>query len=151
MTQELNVELGPDGKEWAKTTRAYEHVESVIRDAVNGPAGLVWYGHAVREAFVAGAEWQEARRVPSPSISEAMEWQPIDTAPKDERALFSLDWAYGVAPLNPPLFESRWATYALFFGKYGGWSAMYKAIGWMPAPEPLSATPSTPAGELTDV
>lgn len=56
------VALGPDGKEWAKTEAGYAHVESVRASAVEGPAGLVWYGHAVREAFVAGAEWQESRR-----------------------------------------------------------------------------------------
>lgn len=54
-------ELGPDGKEWAKTKAGYAHVESIIASAIEGPAGKVWYGHIVREAFVAGAEWQEQR------------------------------------------------------------------------------------------
>ncbi len=65
------VELGPDGKEWAKTEAGYRHVESVTASAVEGPAGLVWYGHAVREAFVAGAEWQQLR--PSTARATAIE------------------------------------------------------------------------------
>ena len=58
------LELGPDGKEWAKTAAGYRHVESVMREAFDGASpigGWVWHGHSVREAFVAGAEWQEAR------------------------------------------------------------------------------------------
>ena len=58
------LELGPDGKEWAKTAAGYRHVESVMREAFDGASpigGWVWHGYSVREAFVAGAEWQEAR------------------------------------------------------------------------------------------
>ncbi|TIW54192.1 MAG: hypothetical protein E5V54_22740 [Mesorhizobium sp.] len=56
-------ELGPDGKEWAKTSAGFDHVEAVKHRA-DGWHGLApWFhGWAVREAFVAGAEWQEQRR-----------------------------------------------------------------------------------------
>ncbi|RWM90049.1 MAG: hypothetical protein EOR84_22840 [Mesorhizobium sp.] len=56
-------ELGPDGKEWAKTMAGYDHVSSVTAKA-DGFHGLApWFhGWAVRQAFVAGAEWQEQRR-----------------------------------------------------------------------------------------
>lgn len=63
------MELGPDGKEWAKTKAAFGHVENVMPQAITGPEGLVWYGHIVREAFVAGAEWQETRL--SQALSDA--------------------------------------------------------------------------------
>lgn len=56
------VELGPDGKEWAKTLAGYAHVDSVKPHAHGELLGApVWHGWAVREAFVAGAEWQEMR------------------------------------------------------------------------------------------
>lgn len=58
-------ETGPDGKEWAKTEAGYAHVESVKNQAYQGSSpvgGMVWHGHAIREAFVAGAEWQEKRQ-----------------------------------------------------------------------------------------
>lgn len=51
---------GPDGHEWAKTEAGYRHVETMIAradDAIN----LMWHGWALRDAFVAGAEWQEKR------------------------------------------------------------------------------------------
>lgn len=57
-----NVELGPDGKEWAKTEAGYNYVGSVLNDrATRYNPDYVWYGHTVRAAFVAGAEWQEKR------------------------------------------------------------------------------------------
>ena len=56
------VELGPDGIEWAKTEAGYEYVEKV-KEKANGFHGMApwFYGWAVREAFVAGALWQEKR------------------------------------------------------------------------------------------
>lgn len=54
-------ELGPDGKEWAKTKAGYAHVETMLSKADGEAGGPYWYGWALREAFVAGAEWQEAR------------------------------------------------------------------------------------------
>ena len=57
-----DIELGPDGKEWAKTVAGYIHVWSMIHRAEPFYApDLVWHGVALREAFVAGAEWQEKR------------------------------------------------------------------------------------------
>lgn len=58
-----HIELGPDGKEWAKTEAGYAHVDKMIPRAEKHylPA-LAWHGWALREAFVAGAEWQEARK-----------------------------------------------------------------------------------------
>lgn len=59
----ITTELGPDGKEWAKTSAGFDHVEAV-KPRADGWHGMApWFhGWAVREAFVAGAEWQEARR-----------------------------------------------------------------------------------------
>ena len=59
------LELGPDGKEWAKTQAGYRHVDTMIPRADAFGVGPLWYGWALREAFVAGAEWQE-RRAPAP-------------------------------------------------------------------------------------
>lgn len=55
---------GPDGKEWAKTAAGYQHVEAMLPCADGHQSvGPYWYGWALRGAFVAGAEWQEARGV----------------------------------------------------------------------------------------
>lgn len=66
-----SVELGPDGKEWAKTEAGYKHVESMMAKADGDAGGPYWHGWALRGAFVAGAEWQEGRHItlqgPSPS------------------------------------------------------------------------------------
>lgn len=58
---DVTKELGPDGKEWAKTEAGYKHVESVAHQSIDCMGGKAWRGHALREAFVAGAEWQEGR------------------------------------------------------------------------------------------
>lgn len=55
--------LGPDGKEWAKTAAGYQHVDSMVPSADGHERGPYWYGWALRGAFVAGAEWQEARNL----------------------------------------------------------------------------------------
>jgi len=56
------VELGPDGKEWSKTSAGYDHVHAVLPHADGMISGApYWFGWAIREAFVAGAEWQEGR------------------------------------------------------------------------------------------
>lgn len=55
-------ELGPDGKEWAKTAAGYAHVEAMLPRSDGQGIGPFWYGWALRDAFVAGAEWQEARK-----------------------------------------------------------------------------------------
>lgn len=56
----MSAELGPDGHEWAKTSAGYEFVESMVPRA-DDKTNLMWYGWALRAAFVAGAEWQEKR------------------------------------------------------------------------------------------
>lgn len=53
--------VSPDGHEWAKTAAGYAHVDSMIERA-DDPTRLMWHGWALREAFVAGAEWQERRK-----------------------------------------------------------------------------------------
>lgn len=58
------TKLGPDGKEWAKTEAGYAHVERMMARA-DDKQNLMWHGWALREAFVAGAEWQEARAKPA--------------------------------------------------------------------------------------
>ncbi|MBV7427309.1 MULTISPECIES: hypothetical protein [unclassified Acidovorax] len=58
-------ELGPDGKEWAKTAAGYAHVEAMLPRADGQGIGPFWYGWALRGAFVAGAEWQETRQHPA--------------------------------------------------------------------------------------
>jgi hypothetical protein len=52
--------LAMDGHEWAKTTASYDFVETMIPRA-DDKQNLMWFGWALREAFVAGAEWQEKR------------------------------------------------------------------------------------------
>jgi hypothetical protein len=51
---------GPDGHEWAKTDAGYKFVNTMLTRA-DDKANLMWHGWALREAFVAGAEWQEKR------------------------------------------------------------------------------------------
>lgn len=66
------TELGPDGKEWAKTEAGYAHVEEMLQRADGHCIGPFWYGWALRGAFVAGAEWQEARRQPEEGATKAL-------------------------------------------------------------------------------
>lgn len=47
--------------EWAKIEAGYQHVETMVPRA-DDQANLLWHGWALREAFIAGAEWQEARK-----------------------------------------------------------------------------------------
>ncbi|MER8984014.1 hypothetical protein [Mesorhizobium sp. M0843] len=59
----FTTELGPDGKEWAKTMGGYHHVDAVKAKADGFHGTAPWFhGWAVRQAFVAGAEWQEQRK-----------------------------------------------------------------------------------------
>lgn len=48
------------GHEWAKIEAGYAHVTSMVPHA-DDKQNLMWFGWALRGAFVAGAEWQEAR------------------------------------------------------------------------------------------
>lgn len=59
-TDKTTPEIGPDGHEWAKTSAGFDFVESMVQRA-DDKANLMWFGWALREAFVAGAEWQEKR------------------------------------------------------------------------------------------
>jgi hypothetical protein len=66
-----------------------------------------------------------------------MNWQPIETAPKDEEAMF---W---IRPLTKaeawcntngqPIFID--SPPELFVGKRGRWSSLWTATHWMPLPE----------------
>jgi hypothetical protein len=49
----------PDFAEWAKVEAGYAFVETMVPRA-DDKANLMWYGWALREAFVAGAVWQAA-------------------------------------------------------------------------------------------
>ena len=65
----MSEEIGPDGHEWAKTEAGYAFVQSMIPRAYD-KANLMWHGWALREAFVAGAEWQEKRQGQVDELSE---------------------------------------------------------------------------------
>lgn len=60
-------------------------------------------------------------------------WQNIETAPKDQIALF---WT--VQQYEPPAFV-RPNLGRLSVGKYGHWSSLEKATHWMPLPSPPAA------------
>lgn len=49
-----------DRREWAKIEAGYAHVKTML-DRADDKANLMWHGWALREAFIAGAEWQESR------------------------------------------------------------------------------------------
>ena len=44
--------------EWERTEAGYTFVESMIPRA-DDRDNLMWYGWALREAFIAGAKWQK--------------------------------------------------------------------------------------------
>lgn len=48
--------------EWAKVKAGNAHVEA-MRDRADDKVNLLWHGWALREAFIAGAEWQERRKL----------------------------------------------------------------------------------------
>ena len=48
-------------EEWAKLDAGYKFVNTML-DRADDKANLLWHGWALREAFIAGAEWQEQRR-----------------------------------------------------------------------------------------
>jgi hypothetical protein len=62
------IEIGPDGKEWAKTEAGYAHVTAMLPRANGETRAPYWHGWALREAFVAGAEWQEQRAKNNPAL-----------------------------------------------------------------------------------
>lgn len=59
------TEIDPDGHEWAKTAAGFDFVETMTHRA-DDPTRLMWFGWALRAAFVAGAEWQERRTPKAP-------------------------------------------------------------------------------------
>lgn len=52
--------IGSDGHELAKTEAGFAFVETMVSQA-DDKTNLMWFGWALRAAFVAGAEWQEKR------------------------------------------------------------------------------------------
>lgn len=52
-------------REWAKISAGYAHVDAMLQQADGERGGPFWHGWALREAFVAGAEWQEGRKKPA--------------------------------------------------------------------------------------
>lgn len=68
-------------REWAKISAGYAHVDSMLQQADGERGGPFWHGWALREAFVAGAEWQEGRKRPAaPQPSPASQGDALDAA-----------------------------------------------------------------------
>lgn len=68
-------------REWAKIAAGYAHVDSMLQQADGERGGPFWHGWALREAFVAGAEWQEGRKRPAaPQPSPASQGDALDAA-----------------------------------------------------------------------
>lgn len=76
---------GPDGHEWAKTEAGFAFVEKMVPRA-DDPRNLMWFGWALREAFVAGAEWQEKRKGGGVVLPRYL---ATDTVPEDFMAMHS--------------------------------------------------------------
>lgn len=57
----MTDEIPTTEHEWAKVEAGYAHVETMC-DRADDKVNLLWHGWALREAFVAGAEWQEKRK-----------------------------------------------------------------------------------------
>jgi hypothetical protein len=127
-------ELGPDGKEWAKTEAGYAHVDSMLPRADGENIGPFWYGWALREAFVAGAEWQEARAVPQEEPTD--NWQQyakdgetaqrcIERHRSEQDALLNLlskekarlHWLHSPASHNVDGYE--WGIYRVKYDEHG--------------------------------
>lgn len=57
-----NTLIGRDAIErWERTEAGYAFVERMVPRA-DDKQNLMWHGWALREAFIAGAEWQEKRK-----------------------------------------------------------------------------------------
>lgn len=74
----------------------------------------IW-GVPIREDQSSHQRWNDITKHPSPTVAPAMFW---------------LDWADDVAPLNSPMPESD----RLFVGKNRCWSSLYKATHWRDLP-----------------
>lgn len=77
----------PVDPRWAtgEIPAAYRHVESMVyrADSVNGQSPM-WYGWAVREAFLAGAQWQRDQPIDMVLHCPACGMQHIDEADADD-------------------------------------------------------------------
>ena len=65
-----------------------------------------------------------------------MNWQPIETAPKEGKCMFWLEFSDDSKHLNPPLEFSPWSKDQIFIGQFRRWASIYKATHWMPLPDP---------------
>ena len=61
MANNQESEEGQDEHEWSKISAGFDFVETMLHRA-DDKTNLMWFGWALREAFVAGAEWQEKRK-----------------------------------------------------------------------------------------
>lgn len=41
---------------------AYDFVDSMTHEAIDDPRGYLWYGWALREAFLRGVEWARKKQ-----------------------------------------------------------------------------------------
>lgn len=90
------IELGPDGKEWAKTEAGAAHVGTMLARADGETHAPYWHGWALREAFVAGAEWQEKRLPTAQASGNPMDGP--DSGVALNRAVWLLSEALGLVP-----------------------------------------------------
>lgn len=73
------------------------------------------------------------------------EWQPIETAPKDERAILVFDTDYGVVTAKWR-YDDQWGgvwgseNYIQDGSIYDDALIAHKATHWMPLPDPPTAT-----------
>lgn len=70
------------------------------------------------------------------------QWQPIETAPDNERLDFYLDWAANCARLNPAMDPNDPFRFHRGFKKT--WASIYKATHWRPTPEPPASPDTSP-------
>jgi hypothetical protein len=91
MSNNQDPTIGPDGKEWAKTKAGYAHVDAVLARADGETRAPYWHGWALREAFVAGAEWQERRGLSA--ICRFLQAAPQPAVLIDERSAFEMAYA----------------------------------------------------------
>lgn len=72
-------------------------------------------------------------------MSDQAEWRSIETAPKDEEAIFwvcpiGISDEYFVDTSGNPILGS--GNPRIFVGKYRRWSSLEKGTHWMPLPPP---------------
>lgn len=108
-----------------------------IADVPAGPFACENCNRLAREAHTWSKALEETikrERATQPPLPE--QWQPIETAPKNDDAMF---W------IRPRTRQETWRNSSgeaividsppqLFFGKYGRWSSLWTATHWMPLP-----------------